>query len=84
MNNYNDGASTTDRTPTLNFDLDDPDAGDLIKYQIQIDNNSDFTSPEQDLTETGSTIAPRAGETYTASPLFDGQYYWRVKTIDDG
>ncbi len=86
LNNFNNGSSGADNTPTLDFDLSDPDEGDEgdeIKYSIEIDNNNDFSSPEQTFTEAGYTTAPRAGETFTASPLTDGTYYWRVKAIDD-
>lgn len=41
-------------------------------YQIQIDNNSDFSSLEHDATPSGTT--------YTVDPqLADGLYYWRVR-----
>jgi hypothetical protein len=51
FNDHNNGASSTDTTPTLGFNLPaDPD-GDTIKYQIQIDNNANFSSPEIDVTE---------------------------------
>lgn len=41
-------------------------------YQIQIDNNADFSSPIQEATVVGATQ-------YNADPLADGQYYWRVR-----
>ena len=83
IDNYNTGAWTTDDTPTLQFDLSDPDSGDIVKYQIQIDNNSDFSSPEVDVTEGSGSAEPRSNVTYTPSALANGQYYWRVKAIDD-
>ncbi|MBZ0293089.1 MAG: hypothetical protein K8L99_11045 [Anaerolineae bacterium] len=47
---------------------------DATSYQIQIDNNSDFSSPERDASPTTTT--------YTASPqLTDTLYYWRVRGI---
>jgi len=44
-------------------------------YQVQLDNNSDFSSPELDIT-------PGAGTTsHTVSGLSNGSiYYWRVRT----
>jgi hypothetical protein len=83
IDNYNTGAWTTDDTPTLQFDLSDPDSGDIVKYQIQIDNNSDFSSPEVDVTEGSGSAEPRSNVTYTPSALANGEYYWRVKAIDD-
>jgi hypothetical protein len=55
-----------------------------VKYQIQIDNNADFTSPEIDFTELTLVSTPRNGEIYTpASNLSNGLLYWRVKAIDN-
>ena len=59
LNNYNTGSATQDTTPTFNFDLNDANSGDLIKYQIQIDNDYDFSSPIVDFTEASYTAAPR-------------------------
>src|SRR5262249_15225697 len=43
-------------------------------FEIQIDNNSDFSTPEQD------SVA--AALSYTASPLTDStRYYWRVRGL---
>src|SRR6185436_19765104 len=39
-----DGSETTDYTPTLTFDLTDPDPDDTLSYQIQIDDSEDFFS----------------------------------------
>ena len=57
-------------TNTLSFDWDDLGA---VKYWLQVDNNSDFSSPEiNDSTITSSS--------YTATTsLTDARYYWRVK-----
>ena len=85
----------TDNTPTLTFTLDDPDETEQVKYQIQIDNNSDFSSVVVDYASAfqneGSasfTVGQAAGSgSYTTGSegqtLSDGSYYWRVKTIDD-
>ena len=83
-NFYNDGAWTTDSTPTLQFDLSDPDSGDIINYQIQIDDTDDFSSPVVNYTEPSGSASPRDNVQYTPSALNDGSYYWRVKAIDDG
>ena len=44
-------------------------------YHFQMDNNSDFSSPEYDLVLDGSAFVP-------ASPVPEGKYYWRVAVVD--
>ena len=63
------GEIITDNTPY--FDWSDVDGA--VKYWLQVDNNSNFSSPEiNDSSITSSN--------YTAtSPFPDGTYYWRVK-----
>ena len=68
--------------PGLQFDLSDNDAGDVLKYWIQIDNNSDFSSPVVDFTESSGSTTPRNNVIYTPSDLDQDSYYWRVKAID--
>jgi Leucine-rich repeat (LRR) protein len=65
------GASTTDHTPTLRWN---PVAG-AIKYRVQVDNNSDFSSPAINrlLSATSFTLS---------SVLSNGTYYWRVNAQD--
>ena len=43
-------------------------------YQLQIDNGSGFTSPEQDVTQAGTTFTPPA--------LADDAYVWRVRGLN--
>jgi hypothetical protein len=74
------GAYTADDTPTLTFTLSDPDAGDQLKFQIQIDNSVGFPSPEINST---SALGAQGARSFTSSALADGSYYWRVKAIDD-
>ncbi len=91
-----DGAWGTDNTPTFNFTLSDTDVSDTVKYQIQIDDSSDFLSPVVDYTSEldsqGSfefTVGQAVGSgNYTTGSF--GQtisdssaYYWRVKAIDN-
>ncbi|UCG63506.1 MAG: hypothetical protein JSW12_12540, partial [Deltaproteobacteria bacterium] len=83
IDTFNTGSCTTDTTPDLQFDLSDPDSGDIVKYKIQIDNDSDFSSPVVDYTEPTGSAEPRSNLIYTPSPLSTGQYYWRVRAIDD-
>ena len=84
IDNYNTGACTSDTTPSLQFDLSDPDSGDIVKYQVQIDDEATFASPYVDDTTEGSGSAePRSNVLHTPSTLSQDAYYWRVKAIDD-
>lgn len=83
IDNYNDGSWVTDNTPTLQFDLSDSDAGDIVKYQLQIADNESFTNPLVDTTEGTGEASPRNNVTYTPAALDDSSYYWRVRAIDD-
>jgi len=66
-------SSTNDNTPTLDWH----NVTDAEEYQIQIDSNSNFTSPQID--KVGIT-----NSTYTTlSSLSDGTYYWRVRAKDN-
>ncbi|MCD6166249.1 hypothetical protein J7K19_06045, partial [bacterium] len=67
------GSTTNDNTPTFDWD----DITDAVEYQIQVDNNSNFSSPERN--QVGLTTS-----TYTpTSSLSDGTYYWRVRAKDN-
>lgn len=76
-------SSPTDNTPTLQWNTSpgDPDAGDFITmYQIQVDDNSNFSSP---IFET-STFSPTITNITVKSPLpSSGTYYWRVAARDN-
>lgn len=88
------GSTTGTNTPTFSFTLSDPDVADTVKYRIQIDNSSDFSSPVVDYT---SALAAQGARTFqvgqvsgsgsysvgsSGQTLSDGSYYWRVKTVD--
>ncbi len=90
------GSWSNDSTPTLTFTLSDPDGSDTVKFKIQIDDTSSFSSVLIDYTSTlaaqGSfsfTVGQAAGSgTYTtgaeSQTLTDGaEYYWKVKAIDN-
>ena len=67
-----DNAISTDPTPV--FDWDDP-AG-AARYEIQVDNNSNFGSPEINQPNlSSSTFTP-------GTDLADGVYSWRVRSSD--
>jgi hypothetical protein len=68
----NDGA-TNITMPVL---LDWSDISGATQYQVQVDNNSDFGSPNIDFSTSGSL--------YSASGLSQQTtYYWRVRTNDN-
>jgi hypothetical protein len=89
------GDFTSDTTPTMSFNLSDGDASDTVKYNIQIDDSSDFSSPlinyTSALSSQGSfsfTVGQsESGGSYatgsSGQTLSDGSYYWKVKAIDD-
>jgi hypothetical protein len=88
------GSATGTGTPTFTFSITDPDVSDTVKYRIQIDDSSDFSSPVVDYTSAlvaqGSSsfqVGQAQGSgTYSVGTngqsLSSGSYYWRVKTID--
>lgn len=74
------GSYMNDTTPTLTWNnATDPD-GDTLTYRILVDNNSDFSSPEVNV----SGIAEGTDTTsYTPSvALADGTYWWQVRAND--
>ncbi len=81
--------------PTLSFTIADSNAGDTVKFQIQIDNDQDFGSPVIDYTSglggTGTAsfkVGQNAGNgAYNGhgtagQGLVADDYFWRVKVID--
>lgn len=67
-------------TPTLNW-YKQSGTSNQQKFQIQIDNNSDYGSPEID---SGTIIS--TAESYTVSTTglnFNSLYYWRVRIEDN-
>ncbi|MCK4980100.1 MAG: choice-of-anchor J domain-containing protein, partial [Candidatus Delongbacteria bacterium] len=61
------GSSTLDRTPSFDWS----DVSEATSYNIQVDNNSDFASPEINQSVASSNYTP-------ASDLALDTYYWRV------
>lgn len=88
------GSSTSTNTPRFSFSVSDPDVSDTLQYRIQIDNNSDFSSPIVEYTSALGAQGSRSfqvgqalsGGTYThgssGQTLPDGSYYWRIQTVD--
>jgi hypothetical protein len=66
------GAAITDSTPL--FDWSDS-TGSPTLYQLQVDDNADFSSPTLTKTSSGST-------TSATTALANGTYYWRVRARD--
>lgn len=54
----------------------------VTAYDIEIDNNSDFSSPEQ--TGTSGNCGGGFCTYYVDPPLKSGTYFWRVKASEDG
>ncbi len=68
------GASTTDHTPYL--DWSKVTASSTVHYQLQVDNNADFSSPSVNKTWVSYSY-------YTlTTTLSHGTYYWRVRAVD--
>lgn len=75
------GGFVNSRTPTLTFHLIDPDVADTVKYQVQVDDSSDFSSPVVDST---SGLSAQGDFSLTVpTTLSDGNYYWRIRGIDN-
>ncbi len=88
------GSIINDDQPTFTFDISDPDLWDTVKYTIEIDNNSDFSSPEVCYTSgfaaQGSfsfTVGQAEGDgSYSCGQagqyLDEGTYFVRVLAVD--
>lgn len=89
------GSATASAQPTLSFTLSDPNATNSAKFVVQVDNNSNFASPE---VEYSSALAAQGSRSFTVGQaagsgsyavgsegqsLANGSYYWRVKALDD-
>lgn len=68
------GACTSDNRTTL--DWSDVTETPAVTYKVEVDNNSDFSSPEY--SRNGFTPS-----TDTTTALADGTYYWRVCATDN-
>jgi hypothetical protein len=66
------GAKTNDNTPVFTWSA--VPLGTV--YQIQIDNQSNFASPERDFTAGAGVLS------YAPALLPDGTYYWRVRAYN--
>ncbi len=90
-----DGSSSTNKTPTFTFNVNEPVGSDSVGFRIQIDNNVDFSSPVVDYTSNldnqgyfSFTVGQALlGGTYNSGlegqQLEPGSYYWRVLGFDE-
>ncbi len=68
-----EGSSTTDHSPTLNWE----DVTTATSYDVVLDNNSDFSSLTR--SKTGLITSE-----WTVSPnLSDNYYYWRARSVNN-
>jgi len=78
----------TDTTPEFSAIYNDPDVGDAAKYyRIQVDDQSNFSSPHWDSGKTSMpsvTVGNRCSDiSYSGSALTRGTtYYWRIEFWD--
>jgi len=73
-------AWTNNLTPKATFYLSDDDAGDNVKYRIQVSTKSNFSV---NLISHTSVELPQGTTNYIMTGLSSGSsYYWRVMTID--
>ena len=67
---------------TFNWAFSDPDGGDTQSaYQVQVDNNNTFASPEADsgkVTSTSNSYSTGSGKL-----TYNNTYYWRVMVWDN-
>lgn len=70
-------------TDSLGWMSTDPDPTDVLTYDIQVDNNADFSSPE--INQTNVSLAKvRISDLTGAGSLVDnGKYYWKVRACDN-
>jgi hypothetical protein len=68
------GAYTKDSTPFLDWST--VTGASAVHYQLQVDNNADFSSPAVNSSSVSSS-------SYTVTTaLANGTYYWRVRAVD--
>ncbi len=80
-----DGKLTTDISPRLFWKpITVPSGTTFEKYHVQVDDDSDFSSPEIDDDTTLTTPTPYYYDVPDPSPLNDATtYYWRVRACNN-
>ena len=76
------GSTTTDRTPTLAWNNSVDNNGDIISYNLIIDDNPAFNNPEVNVTSVVN--ASDVNTTYGLSTVLDvdTNYFWKVAAND--
>ncbi len=71
----------------FSWNYSDPDNDPQDKYRFQVDNNSDFSSPEVDIAPSNSSSEEQTVLVSTSPGSnqlnYNTVYYWRVKVWDD-
>jgi hypothetical protein len=67
------------RPPALVFEWSDVEAGEELRYKIQIATDMSFTAPVLEKTVSGGSEYPLSG----TDELKQGTYMWRVRMMDD-
>jgi len=75
-------SETIYREPVFNWsDATDPD-GDNLTYQIQIDDDNDFSSPEYIINTTAKNISYYTLSIFVAELKVDKNLFWRARAYD--
>jgi hypothetical protein len=94
-NSVVNGSTLVTNQPTFTFNLTDDDSSDTVKFKIEIDDNSNFSSPVINYTSAfgaqgakSFTVGQAAGSgSYTTGTsgqtLGEGNFYWRVTPYDN-
>jgi len=84
LNSPSDGATDVVLTPNLVFDYFDADDDDCTEFEILVDDDPGFGSPDINDAVLGSWPSPGPITYNVTTPLAPGtQYYWQVDVFDD-
>ena len=75
-----DNARISDNSPT--FDWTDVTDRSGVSYRIQVDDNSNFVSPEVDESGLPASIFTVGATRPTPTILVDDTYFWRARAVD--
>ncbi len=73
-------SSINDLTPSYSWNNATDDDGDKLTYQLQVDRETSFASPDIDLSGISESLPRSSTEPFTS--LFEGKWYWRVRAKD--